>query len=164
VELAPRNGEFRLRLAVNLVRIDKKREGEALLRQCLEERAPKWVQVVAREELAALLARIGKPAEAAEILQAAIGEFPDQQRLFIQLAALYDALGRPSQARETLEKLDLTAGRQEPSPRLIYWEKPTWAIDEARQFLEENARNRLPELQDTLMALVPEKGASDAGS
>jgi len=164
LRLQPKNVEVRLRLAVNQARTGHAGAAEKNLRACISGRSPAWVKIVANQELGNLLASKGKHGEAAEILQSAITRFPGQQRLYIQLASVYDSLNRPSAAREALERMDPKMGRRRPSPRLVYWRKPTWAIDQSRQFLEENAQNRMPVLADTLMALVPEKGTADAGS
>lgn len=164
LKVQPRNQEVRLRLAVNLVRTGHAREAERLLRQILDVAAPPWVTVVAYQELASLLVDDRRADKAVELLQTAVNRFPEQQRLYLQLASIYDSLRRPAAAKETLARMDPRAGRRAASPRLVYWTKPTWAIDLSRQFLEENAQNRLPVLADTLMALVPEEGPSDAGS
>ncbi|MCB1032971.1 MAG: hypothetical protein KDD47_03950 [Acidobacteria bacterium] len=165
VEVRPRNVEGRLRLAVNLRRLGRREEAEQQLRQCLAPPAPRWVRAVAYQELADSLSAAGAAAEAVEVLREGIRELPDQQRLHIQLAATYDALGRAAAARQALENLDLRAGRDDDSPRFIYWRRPTWTIEASRRFLEESSATRLTVLADSLTAVDPgtEGGGDNAG-
>ncbi|MCH9646767.1 MAG: tetratricopeptide repeat protein [Deltaproteobacteria bacterium] len=150
VEVRPKMTEARLRLAVNLQRIGKSKQARRLFERVLETGTKSWVRVVAYQQMASLLSMDKKVAEAIEVLQSAISEFPGQQRIYIQLAASFDAIGRPAAAREVLSRLDAKVGTKNDSPRLTYGSKPTWTVRQSRRFIDETSGNRLPLLTESL--------------
>lgn len=152
LEIEPANAEARLRLAVNLRRLDATREAEELFVASLTAE-PSWLAVVAAEELANLRAADGRTEEAVATLVQAEGRHPDAPRLKIQLAAFYDRLDRFAAARRVLSALDLRSLDTAPSPRHLYSRRPTWAIESARRDLAAAADYHRPTLADALAKL-----------
>ncbi len=151
----PDSDEVSLRLAINLVRLDRDRRAKPLLQAALESES-EWICVVASQELARLHMKSRKPEAAVRVLEQALEAHPDYPRLQIQLAAALDRSGRNGEARWVLSRLDPRLGSEAHSPRFIYSRWPMWAIEEAREGLAEEARNHFGELSDALDRLFPE--------
>lgn len=143
----PTNPEVTLRLAINLARLDGERRAIRLLEQILAAPETGWVSAVAAQELARLHEARKRPAEAVAVLEDAVERMPEVQRLKVQLASLLDRTGQTARARDTLETLDVEAGREEASPRLRYSRRPRSALDGARRNLAHQADRRLPNLR-----------------
>ncbi len=135
--LRPADTQTRLRLGVNLRRLDKTRRAANHLRSALSEPGPDWVAAVAAQELASLHAAEKRLDEAMRVLEEAIARHPEVQRLRIQLAALLDRAGAGAEALAALDRLDPQAGSDTSSPRLIYSRAPATAITAARHALSE---------------------------
>ncbi len=154
----PLDPEARLRLAINLRRLDAKRQAVRLLRKLVEEPAASWVTALAYQELANLWMEEERGEDAAAILREAIARLSGNQRLYVQLAAVLDSLERPAEARAVLDQLDPLAGRDADSPRLRYAHLPTREIIKARRTLAAGATSRLEGLIEALPS------AADGGS
>ncbi len=131
----PADTQARLRLGVNLRRLDKPRRAAEHLLDAISEPGPDWVAAVAAQELASLHAEEKRLDVALQVLEEAIARHPEVQRLKVQLAALLDRAGRGAEALATLDRLDPSAGSDASSPRLIYSRAPTAAITAARRAL-----------------------------
>ena len=158
----PLGAEGRLRLGVNLGRLGSTRAAAERLESCLPGKRPRWVRVVAYEELAALHVAEGRPEQAVRLLEQALQRLPRQQRLYIQLAAVHESLGRPAQARAVLDELEARmrrgVGRDRDSPRLRYTEWSQEAIDRSRGLFERAAAARMPALAEALASFTARGG------
>jgi tetratricopeptide (TPR) repeat protein len=152
----PGRPEARLRLAVNLARLGAKRKAEPLLRRSLQGDNPEWVRVLAYQELARHLTAERQATAAITLLEEAIQEFPQYQRLYLQLASVLDRGGRPREARNILAAMDPRAGRNLDSPRLRYTHMSRRPLLEARQRLSKAADAELAALRDRLRTLATE--------
>ncbi len=152
----PGQPEARLRLAINLGRMGSRRKAEPLLRRSLLGDNPEWVRVLAYQELARQLIAERQATAAIALLQEAIQEFPEYQRLYLQLASVLDRGGRPREARDVLAAMDPRAGRNLDSPRLRYTHMSRRPLLEARQHLSQAADRELAALRDHLSALATE--------
>lgn len=134
VEVDPANGEGRLRLAVNLVRLDRWEEAEGLLRELAEDTAQRWIRSLAVQELARGLVARGDLEGAREVLRRGLLELPGDQRLRVQSAFVLDRMGHVRAAAELLEGV----GGDGPAPgagarwRYSRWPSFDVAAHEAR--------------------------------
>ncbi len=135
----PDDTQARLRLGVNLRRLDKARRAVDHLSAAISEPGPEWVAAVAAQELAGLHAGEKRLGDAIAVLEEAAARHSENQRLKVQLAALLDHAGRRGEALTVLDGLDPTAGSDASSPRLVYSRAPTAAITAARRALEEES-------------------------
>ncbi len=136
-ETRPADTHTRLRLGINLRRLDKPRKAAGHLLGALSQPGPEWIAAVAAQELASLHAGQRHLDEALRVLGEAVARHPQVQRLKIQLAALLDRAERGTEALATLDRLDPSASSGTDSPRLIYSRAPTTAITAARRALAE---------------------------
>jgi tetratricopeptide (TPR) repeat protein len=155
LEVDPGNPEGRLRLAMNLKRLNKLDETRNLLEGLTAAGDPSWVTPLAFQELARLLTDEEKPDAAEKVLRRAIERFPDDARLTIQLAAVLDRKGEGREATVLVQKvLASPASSAASSSRYLYNTVRPEAFAEARTFLAENSRSRLPVLAQALTAQV----------
>jgi tetratricopeptide (TPR) repeat protein len=150
IAVNPGYSEARLRLALNL-----KRQGKTdQARQALAELAggkQDWVTSLAAQELARLYSEQNKPAQAQNVLEDALKRFPEDARLYVQLAAVLDRKGEMRAAQSVMEKvLTLKPPMHDESARLLYNTTRQETFAEARHFLDENARSRLSLLAEAL--------------
>ena len=150
VEAYPGDGEARLRLAVNLRRLDRKKAAERHLAEILAGEPERWVLPLACQELARLHAGRGDVDAAVEVLRAGIARHPGSQKLYLQLAFLHDARQETDEARRTLAEMSLRASSRGESPRHRYTHWPTAALEEARRELEAEAATRRGDLAAAL--------------
>ncbi len=143
----PEDTEVRLRLGVNLRRLERGRRAVTHLTAAISDPGPDWVAAVAAQELASLHAGDKRLAEAVGVLEAALERHPQVQRLRIQLAAMLDRSGRRAEARAVLDRLDPTVGSDVNSPRLRYSRANRAAITAVRDALEEEAKRGLAALR-----------------
>ena len=149
-KLQPKNHEARLRLAVNLARLDKAEEAEKLLRLGIAEGVSEWVTVLSYQELANLCFQQRRENEAVELLKEAVERFPQHQRLHLQVAALLDRMGHPMEAQKALANLDPNHGKNIDTPRLLYSQRSKWLAAATRRVLARESRQHLPVLAETV--------------
>lgn len=155
--------EARLRLGINLKRQGKEREARTILEKLAAEEEF-WLSALAYQELAQLHREQDRSAEAEKVLRRALQAYPDDPRFYIQLAALLDRRGAAREATELVEKvLSAPPQRVSASGRYLYNQFPPDAFTEARAFLEENSRSRLPVLAQALNAPPVEASAAEVG-
>jgi tetratricopeptide (TPR) repeat protein len=161
LEVEPDHGEARLRLAMNLKRQGREAEEEA--RQILVKLASEeafWPSALAYQELAQLYRDTNRSLEAEKVLRKALQAYPDDPRFYIQLAAVLDRLGRTKESSELVEQLLAKPSKQaSASGRYLYNQFPVDSFAEARAFLDENSRSRLPVLAQALNAPPATVGA-----
>lgn len=151
VDINPGNAEARLRLGVCL-----KRKGDAAgarreLAQLVAYDGQAWIDIIATEELAALMAAQGADPET--VLREALERHPKSSRFAIQLARWLDATGRGPEAQGLLEDALL---RREPEPesaRYRYNRWPSTELDDVRVALREAAAGRRPLLTSAVQDL-----------
>lgn len=153
VEVAPASGEARLRLALNLKRLQKTDEARKLLEGLTADKEPTWVTPLAYQELARLDSDRGRSSESEKVLRRAVERFPEDLRLRIQLAAVLDRRGSPGEATALIEKALAASPSQESSAsRYLYNAVRLDEFAETRKFLEENSQSRLQVLAQALGA------------
>jgi len=151
LEADPENAEGRFRLAMNLKRQDQMAEARKLLDGLTASTDPSWVTPLAYQELARLASDQEKPDEAEKVLRQALERFPDDARLTIQLAAVLDRKGEGREATALIARiLASPSSREASSARYLYNTVRPEAFAEARSFLAENSRSRLPVLAQAL--------------
>lgn len=158
LEVEPENAEARLRLALNLKRLDQGEEAVKLLTELTAASDPSWITPLAFQELARLHSDRGRSSEAEKVLRKGIERFPEDPRLKIQLAAVLDRRGSPGEATAIVEKLLATQPSSDASSRYLYNTVRPEAFEQARSFLAENSKSRLPVLAQALSA-PPQAGA-----
>jgi len=145
------NPEGRFRLAMNLKRLNQMAEARKLLEDLAASTDVSWVTPLAYQELARLASDQEKPDEAEKVLRRALERFPDDARLTIQLAAVLDRKGEGREATALVAKiLASPSSREASSSRYLYNTVRPEAFAEARSFLAENSRTRLPVLAQAL--------------
>jgi tetratricopeptide (TPR) repeat protein len=159
LEVDAGNVEGRLRLALNLKRLDRRDEARKLLEGLTAAADSTWVTPLAFQELARLHSDEEQAAEAEKVLRRALERFPEDARLTIQLAAVLDRRGEAREATALVEKLlGVSSTREAASSRYLYNTVRPEAFAEARSFLAENSRSRLPVLSQALNAPVDASG------
>ncbi|HTG33442.1 MAG TPA: hypothetical protein VLB76_10975 [Thermoanaerobaculia bacterium] len=154
LEIEPANAEGRLRLALNLKRLDQDAEARKLLAGLVADKEPSWVTPLAYQELARLDGDNKKGAsEAEKVLRQGIERFPDDLRLHIQLAAVLDRRGAPGEATALIEKaLAKSTPREAGASRYLYNAVRADEFALTRTFLDENSKSRLQVLVQALSA------------
>jgi tetratricopeptide (TPR) repeat protein len=151
LEAEPENAEGRFRLAMNLKRQDQMAEARKLFEGLTASTDPSWVTPLAYQELARLDSDQEKPGEAEKVLRQALERFPDDARLTIQLAAVLDRKGEGREATALIARILASPSSGEASSaRYLYNTVRPEAFAEARSFLAENSRSRLPVLAQAL--------------
>ncbi|MFL6261778.1 MAG: tetratricopeptide repeat protein [Thermoanaerobaculia bacterium] len=149
----PANAEARLRLALNLKRLEQTGESQKLLEGLTAEKEPSWVTPLAYQELARLAGDRGKTSEAEKTLRQGIERFPDDLRLRIQLAAVLDRRGAPGEATALIDKaLETSKSGEASSSRYLYNAVRADEFAQTRTFLDESAKSRLQMLAQALNA------------
>jgi tetratricopeptide (TPR) repeat protein len=161
LEAEPGSAEARLRLALNLKRLDQTEEATKLLDELTAATDPSWVTPLAFQELARLHSDRERTSEAEKVLRKGVERFPNDTRLKIQLAAVLDRRGAAGEATAIVEKIlaspaaAMTSGA---SDRFLYNTVRPEAFEAARSFLAENSKSRLPVLAQALNAPVEASG------
>lgn len=157
----PANAEARLRLALNLKRLEQTGESQKLLEGLAADKEPSWVTPLAYQELARLATDRGKSSEAEKVLRQAVERFPGDLRLRIQLAAVLDRRGAPGEATALIEKAlassDPNAGTgaqtgEVSSARYLYNAVRADEFASTRTYLDESSKSRLQMLAQALNA------------
>jgi tetratricopeptide (TPR) repeat protein len=149
-DLDPAYSEARLRLALNLKRLGKTDDARKGLTALAEAKDSGWVTSLAAQELARLYSEQGSPAGAQKVLEAALQRFPNDARLYVELAAVLDRKGEMRVAQAVMDKVLALKPSSEDSARLLYNTTRQETFAQARQFLDENARSRLSLLAEAL--------------
>jgi Flp pilus assembly protein TadD len=154
-DLDPAYSEARLRLALNLKRLGKTDDARKKLTELAESKEASWVTALAAQELARLYSEQGSPAGAQKVLEAALQRFPNDARLYVELAAVLDRKGEMRSAQAVMDKVlalkpPAPSGEAGDSARLLYNTTRQETFAQARQFLDENARSRLSLLAEAL--------------
>ncbi|HEX9942504.1 MAG TPA: tetratricopeptide repeat protein [Thermoanaerobaculia bacterium] len=164
LEADPGHAEARLRLAMNLKRLDRTDEARQLLEELTAATDPSWVTPLAYQELARLHSDRGRSSEAEKILRKGLERYPGDVRLSIQLAAVLDRRGAPGEASALVEKILASPSTGEAAAsRYLYNAVRPEAFAEARSFLAENSRSRLPVLAQALSAAPAEATGTGVG-
>jgi Flp pilus assembly protein TadD len=155
----PANAEARLRLALNLKRLEQTAESQKLLAGLTADKEASWVTPLAYQELARLASDDGKSAEAEKVLRQAVERFPEDLRLRIQLAAVLDRRGAPGEATALIEKaLESSATSasaktgEVSNARYLYNAVRVDEFAQTRTYLDESAKSRLQTLAQALSA------------
>ena len=149
----PANAEARLRLALNLKRMEQTGESQKLLEGLTADKEPTWVTPLAYQELARLAGDRGKTSESEKVLRQAIERFPDDLRLRIQLAAVLDRRGAPGEATALIEKAMASPKTGEAAAsRYLYNAVRADEFAQTRTYLDESAKSRLQTLAQALNA------------
>ncbi|MCP4204832.1 MAG: tetratricopeptide repeat protein, partial [bacterium] len=153
VAARPESGEGRLRLGINHWRLGRKAKARKQLEQVIMGDHERWVQSLAYQELVQMSLRADDMEPAADLLGRALERFPDEPKLYLQLAYLRNAVGEPWRAQAELDRLSRV---REPevgdSPRYAYSNWPVEALDRVWARSEEDVLSRLEALQAVLPA------------
>lgn len=152
LEIDPAHAEGRLRLAVTLRRQEKNEEAQKILEELVAGGETSWVNALAFQELAYLHSVEGTTSAAEKVLRAAVERYPQDARLHIQLAAVLDRRGAAAEAGGLVEKALALPAEGVSSARWLYNSARPDIFEEARSFLAENSRSRLPMLAQALGA------------
>ena len=163
-DVDPLNREGRLRLAVNLVRVDRQREAGETLRQLVQEPENDWVLALAYQELARILTSNGDFSSARALLEEAVGRLPRDPSLSIQLAYLSDRDESADANTDLLLSLRLCAAEGSESPRYLYSQVPKSALEDLRRALRRERDDRLVVLAGALDGGHHFDAAAEAGS
>jgi Flp pilus assembly protein TadD len=150
-EVDPGLAEGRLRLAINLVRTGREKEGESMFLDLLSGEPPAWIKRLAAEELVRLLKRTERLSAAEGMARDALAAMPDDQRLWILLAAILDDLERYQESLDAMR--DLPPATRGVSPRARYAEWPDLGPAASPQHLVERARASRSALGSALAAI-----------
>lgn len=146
LEARPQHREGRLRMAVNLRRLEDERQARGLLEELVSEGARDWVASLAYEELGRIHREAGRTERAEEILWEGLERFPENGRLRTQLAFVLDQRRAPQRSLSVIQELTAGEGPYEPSARRLYGMGPQKAYQDALASLAESAATRMPRL------------------
>jgi tetratricopeptide (TPR) repeat protein len=147
----PDHGEGKLRLAVNLHRLEKTAEALPLLQELTTSKGEDWVVSLAAQELADIHREAGKLDLARKVLEAAIERFPADPRLYVQLSSVLDRAGQARSAQDLMDKvMELKQQPPATAARFLYNTIREETFLAARLFLDENAQSRLSVLAQAL--------------
>lgn len=150
VQADPEHAEGKLRLAVNLHRLEKTDEARTLLQELAASQADDWVVSLAAQELAAIHREKGSLDAARTVLEAALKRFPNDPRLYVQLSSVLDRAGQSRSAQDLMEKAVEVKQTPETAARFLYNTIREETFQAARRFLDENAQSRLSVLAQAL--------------
>jgi tetratricopeptide (TPR) repeat protein len=139
--------EGRLRLAVNLERLGQTDEALDVYRSLENDGRRDWVELVATQQIVAILAAQGLLDQAASSLTLAIERWPSEPALRIQLAWVLDESGRLDIAGEMVEEILTTSGSASESARYRYNHWYSYVFDESRQTLAELVQQQAVEFE-----------------
>lgn len=147
----PDHAEGKLRLAVNLHRLEKTAEAMPLLQALAASKAEDWIVSLAAQELADIHREAGKLADSRKVLESAIERFPGDPRLYVQLASVLDRMGQARSAQDLMDRV-MELKQQPPAAeaRFLYNTIREEMYQAARRFLDENAQSRFSVLAQAL--------------
>lgn len=161
LEIDPGHTEGRFRLAMNLKRLDRTDEAQKILEELVAAEDSSWVTSLAFQELARLHGERERTSAAEKVLRSGLERFPQDARLHIQLASVLDRRGEPGEAALLVEKVLTLPQGESDAARFLYNTVRPEMFAEARSFLAENSRSRLPMLAQALG--VPTAAGSEVG-
>lgn len=157
----PDSREGRLRLAINLLRLEgpaasswplAREDAVHHFERLIADPQNDWISSLAFQELARF--HRDRPEQAALLLEQALELRPDDSEVRIQLTYLYDRLGRAEKSRLLAEEIGASfagpAGDPGASPRGRYNRWSSEALAVARRELQEGAMGRIAALRHTL--------------
>ena len=155
LELRPGLHDARLRWAIGLRRLGRTDSALKALGDILERRLAPEVEVVAVQESARIHGEAGRFDQAVALLDDAVGRFPNNQRVHLQLAHYLER--RPGRDLEDRRRaaalLDELPPESGPSPRYVYQKPPSLEDGSARIELRRHAIARLPVLSQAMSAV-----------
>jgi tetratricopeptide (TPR) repeat protein len=154
----PRHSEGRLRLALCLARTGERRDAERLLAELAAESEPRWVVVLALEELVRSHLEAERLPAALDLARRAAERFPQSQRLRLLVSYLLDRSRDPGGALVAAEQAVALEEKQD-TPRLLYNDWPRNELVADRMALIESAQPRLRLLADALRATAGATGS-----
>lgn len=158
----PDHAEGKLRLAVNLRRLDKSAEAMPLLQGLAASKAEDWVVSLAAQELADIHREAGKLDLARKVLEAAIERISGDPRLYVQLSSVLDRAGQTRSAQDLMDKvMELKQQSPATAARFLYNTIREESFVAARRFLDENAQSRFSVLAQALD--TPNKASMGVG-
>ncbi len=163
-DVDPLNREGRLRLAVNLMRVDRQRKSGETLRQLIDEPDSDWILSLAYQELARILTDNADFTSARSLLEEAVGRLPRDPSLPIQLAYLSDREESVDGDIDLLVWLRRSAEDGGESPRYLYSQIPKSALEDLRRALRQERQDRLLLLAAALDGHHHFDAAAEAGS
>ncbi|MEA2694082.1 MAG: Tetratricopeptide repeat [Acidobacteriota bacterium] len=159
VKAHPGQAEGKLRLALSLERnpVGSEIGGHApaaeikrLLRELIAGDSPGWVRNLAYEELAVRYSRDGEQEKAEAVLKEGITKFPNEPRLYIELASVLERRGQWGAAAQMAEKVQSLPLGAEESARFRYSRWGPEALFALRASLRETSDARLALLSQAL--------------
>jgi tetratricopeptide (TPR) repeat protein len=150
VRIEPLEREGRLRLAVNLMRLDRQREAGETLRQLIDEPGDDWILSLAYQELARILTENGDLTSARSLLEEGTRRLPRDPSIPIQLAYLSDRDQSVNGETDLLLSLQRRATAGGVSPRYLYSQIPKSALEDLRRALRLERDDRLVLLASAL--------------
>lgn len=150
--LRPDDREARLRSALLLARLGRKRQARGRLETVVSDAArADWTVAVAFQELARLLIESGDLAAAERLLQEGRRRFPDDEKLALELTLVMSLRRRGSDAREIVAAVrPASAGAAGEEARHRYTELPLERFAQAVAEAQPAVRERLPALAAAL--------------
>lgn len=158
----PTHAEARLRLAMNLRRLEQpdEKQSRRILEELVAASDGSWVSALAHQELARAHGRNGDWDDAEKVLRKALERFPQDHRIHVQLAAVLDRRGSLQEGRDLVEKAAELPPLRAESDRLLYNIVRPDMFAEARMVLADSMRSRLPVLAQALGTPI---GSREAG-
>jgi tetratricopeptide (TPR) repeat protein len=172
VKTHPGQAEGKLRLAVSIERNEdwsgettgkgakggkggravsvKPADARRLLRELIDGDTPGWVRDLAYEELGAFYAKDGQYEKAEEVLKAGVAKFPNNPRLYVELASVLERRGEHGAASQLAAKVERLNLGSEESPRYRYSRWAPEALFAMRASLRETSDARLALLSQAL--------------
>ena len=152
--------EARLRLAINLLRLERRPEGEAELQRLRHDPQDDWILSLAYQELANLAARDGDHAGARRLLIEASERLPEDPSLAVQIAYLTDRIGGRPPDGELAAALKSDAQSSRPSPRSLYSRVCGQELQDLRVAIDVGSQQRLGMLSTALRGSSKSREAS----
>jgi tetratricopeptide (TPR) repeat protein len=155
VAVDPDLHEARLRLAVNLRRLERFSEaGESLGLLIETDEVPDWITSLAFQELATLYSGRGYYDKARKVLELGVKRLPEESKLALQLAYVNERLQRQVQASRAIEK----ARGGGTGARYLYLQVPQRLDAEGADKWRERAKNQMSSLAAALGPVAEETG------
>jgi len=146
--IAPADREVRLRLALVRARSGRPEQALAALEQLVERGGGDWIEALAHQERARLLASQGRLADALVAARSGAASLPCDPVLPVLTAFYGERAGAATGG--LAQALTACAAERRGSPRLLYNQQPRRLLELLEARLEEAERERLPALAAAL--------------